>query len=102
MELSRGLGTKLQGRLFTDYFLLGGIRVTSEWLLSVAAPGEFGAFRDGVRERYESVSGYSEPNEAVTERDLICPVLELLGWADYLPQQGTVGNEDVPDLLSVP
>ena len=99
MELSRGLGTKLQGRLFTDYFLLGGIRVTSEWLLSVAAPGEFGAFRDGVRERFESVSGYSEPNEAVTERDLIWPVLELLGWADYLPQQGTAGNEDIPDLL---
>ena len=102
MELSRGLGTKLQGRLFTDYFLLGGIRVTSEWLLSVAAPGEFGAFRDGVRERYESVSGYSEPNEAVTERDLIWPVLELLGWADYLPQQGTAGNEDIPDLLLFP
>ena len=60
MELSRGLGTKLQGRLFTDYFLLGGIRVTSEWLLSVAASGEFVAFRDGVRERFESVSGYSE------------------------------------------
>ena len=102
MELSRGLGTKLQGRLFTDYFLLGGIRVTSEWLLSVAAPGEFGAFRDGVRERYESVSGYSEPNEAVTERDLIWPVLELLGWADYLPQQGTMGNEEIPDLLLFP
>ena len=102
MELSRGLGTKLQGRLFTDYFLLGGIRVTSEWLLSVAAPGEFEAFRDGVRERYESVSGYSEPNEAVTERDLIWPVLELLGWADYLPQQGTVGNEEIPDLLLFP
>ena len=92
----------MQGRLFTDYFLLGGIRVTSEWLLSVAAPGEFGAFRDGVRERYESVSGYSEPNEAVTERDLICPVLELLGWDDYLPQQGTAQNEDIPDLLLFP
>ena len=92
----------MQGRLFTDYFLLGGIRVTSEWLLSVAAPGEFGAFRDGVRERYESVSGYSEPNEAVTERDLIWPVPELLGWADYLPQQGAAGNEDVPDLLLFP
>ena len=76
--------------------------MTSEWLLSVAAPGEFGAFRDGVRERYESVNGYSEPNEAVTERDLICPVLELLGWDDYLPQQGTAQNEDIPDLLLFP
>ena len=92
----------MPGRLFADYFLSGGIRVTSEWLLSVAAPGEFGAFRDGVRERYESVSGYNEPNEAVTERDLIWPGLELLGWADYLPQQGTAGNEDVPDLLLFP
>ena len=92
----------MPGRLFTDYFLSGGIRVTSEWLLSVAAPDEFEAFRDGVRERYELVSGYNEPNEAVTERDLIWPVLELLGWADYLPQQGTVGNEDIPDLLLFP
>ena len=92
----------MQGRLFTDYFLNDGIRATDEWLVSVAAPGEFGAFRDGVRERYESVSGYSEPNEAVTERDLICPVLELLGWDDYLPQQGTAQNEDVPDLLLFP
>ena len=75
--------------------------MTSEWLLSVAGPGEFGAFRDGVRERYESVSGYSEPNEAVTERDLICPVLELLGWDDYLPQQGTAQNEGHPGPAAV-
>ena len=81
----------MQGRLFTDYFLNDGIRVTTdEWLVSVAAPGELrGVQGTALRERYESVSGYSEPNEAVTERDLICPVLELLGWDDYLPQQGT-------------
>ena len=47
------------------------------------------SFRDGVRERYESLSGSADPNEAVTEQELIRPVLELLGWADYLPQQGT-------------
>ena len=39
------------------------------------------------------------PNEAVTEQELIRPVLELLGWADYLPQQGTTRNEDIPDYL---
>ena len=92
----------MPGRLFTDYFLNGGIRVTSEWLVSAAAQAEFDAFSDGVRQRFETVSGYSEPNEAVTERDLIWPVLELLGWADYLPQQGAAGNEDVPDLLLFP
>ena len=59
----------MPGRLFTDYFLNGGIRVTSEWLASVAAQAEFDSFRDGVRERYEAVSGYSEPNEAVMKRD---------------------------------
>ena len=92
----------MPGRLFTDYFLNGGIRVTSEWLVSAAAQAEFDAFSDGVRQRFETVSGYSEPNEAVTERDLIWPVLELLGWDDYLPQQGAAGNEDVPDLLLFP
>ncbi len=30
---------------------------------------------------------------------MIRPVLELLGWADYLPQQGTTRNEDIPDYL---
>ena len=92
----------MPGRLFTDYFLNDGIRVTPEWLVSAAAPAELEAFGNGLRQRFETVSGYSEPNEAVTERDLICPVLELLGWADYLPQQGSARNEDIPDLLLFP
>ena len=49
--------------------------------------------------RYETLSGYQEPAEAVTEQELIRPVLELLGWTDYLPQQGAARNEDIPDLL---
>ena len=39
------------------------------------------------------------PNEATTEQFLIRPVLELLGWTEYLPQQAAVGNEDIPDHL---
>ena len=35
----------------------------------------------------------------MTEQEIIRPVLELLGWADYLPQQGSSGNEDIPDNL---
>ena len=46
-----------------------------------------------------SPSVYQNPNEAVTEHELIRPVLELLGWTDYLPQQGAARNEDIPDLL---
>ena len=60
------------------------------------------SFRDGVGERYESLSGSADPNEAVTEQELIRPVLELLGWADYLPQQPTRLHEDVPDHLLFP
>ena len=29
-------------------------------------------------------------------------MLELLGWDDYLPQQGTARNEDIPDHLLFP
>ena len=88
----------MQGRLFTDYFLSDGIRATAEWR-GLASSDEFAAFRDGARRRFDLARGFSEPNEAVTERELIWPVLELLGWADYLPQQGAARNEDVPDLL---
>ena len=38
----------------------------------------------------------------MTEQELIRPVLELLGWSDYLPQQGVARNEDIPDLLLFP
>ena len=68
----------------------------------MSSPAEFEAFSSGVRERYESFTGYSQPNEAVTEQDLIEHVLRLLGWGDYLPQQGSARNEDIPDLLLFP
>ena len=59
-------------------------------------------FQGGLIEIFESFQGYRQPNEAVTEQELIRPVLELLGWADYLPQQGAARNEDIPDLLLFP
>ena len=92
----------MPGHLFTEYFLTEGIRATDEWQASVSDAEAFDAFRDGVRQRYEALSLASEPNEAVTEQELIRPVLELLGWADYLPQQGAARNEDIPDLLLFP
>ena len=87
----------MPGQLFTEYFLTDGIKATAEWRESVSAVGEFGSFRDGVRERYGVLMRLDSPNEAVTEQEIIRPVLELLGWADYLPQQGASGNEDIPD-----
>ena len=89
----------MPGQLFTHYFLTDGIKATAEWKASVARPEAFVAFRDGVRQRYEALSRSADPNEAATEQDLIRPVLDLLGWADYLPQQGSIRNEDIPDHL---
>ncbi len=92
----------MPGQLFTDYYVTEGIRDTDEWKHSVSSPGAFEAFSSGLRERYESFTGYSQPNEAVTEHDLIEHLLRLLGWRDYLPQQGSTRNEDIPDLLLFP
>ena len=89
----------MPGHLFTEYFLTEGIRATPEWRESVASANAFESFRDGVRERYGALSGSVDPNEAVTEQELIRPVLEMLGWTDYLPQQGAARNEDIPDHL---
>ena len=90
----------MPGHLFADYFLTRASHAGVEGL--AADPERFAAFRDGVRRRYEALSGSADPNEAVTEQELIRPVLELLGWDDYLPQQGAARNEDIPDLLLFP
>ena len=52
-----------------------------------------------IGQAYERFSSLHQPNEAVTEQDLIRPVLGLLGWTDYLPQQGAAGHKDVADHL---
>ena len=92
----------MPGRLFTHYFLTDGVKGTAEWRDSADRPEAFAAFRDGVLSRYEALGRFHDPNEAVTEQELIRPVLELLGWADYLPQQGAARNEDIPDFLLFP
>ena len=89
----------MSGQLFTQYFLTDGIVTTAEWSSSVTDPAEFDKFRDGIRMRYEALNRSADPNEAVTEQDLIRPVLELLGWMNILPQQGTSRNEEIPDHL---
>ena len=89
----------MAGQLFTYYFLTEGIQATSEWRASTARPEAFAGFRSDLLDRYQALSGFQDPNEAVTEQELIRPVLELLGWTDYLPQQGIARNEDIPDLL---
>ena len=89
----------MPSHLFTHYFLTDGIKATAEWRSSLSRSKEFAAFREGVARHYDALSRSADPNEAETEQDLIRPVLELLGWADYLPQQGVARNEEIPDHL---
>ena len=86
----------MTGQLFTQYFLTDGIRTTPEW--EAVAP-RLAAFRRDLGQTYEPFTSLHQPNEAVTEQDLIHPVLASLGWTDYLPQQAAAGHEDVPDHL---
>ena len=89
----------MTGQLFTHYFLTEGVRETPEWRESLRTPEALAGFRASVAERFASISRFSAPNEAVTEEELIRPVLRLLGWTDYLPQQEAARGEDVPDHL---
>ena len=86
----------MSGQLFTQYFLTDGIHTTAEWESVGAA---FSEFRSAIAPLYDNFSVRANPNEAETEQDLIRPVLELLGWSDYVPQQGTAQHEQVPDHL---
>ena len=86
----------MSGQLFTQYFLTDGIRDTQEWSETT---GAFDQFRQKLAWHWESFRAYHEPNESTTEQDLIRPTLDALGWVDYLPQQGTQRNEDIPDHL---
>ena len=86
----------MSGQLFTQYFLTDGIRSTPEWESSDAAFSEFSAT---VARLYSDFRHRAQPNEAETEQDLIRPLLDALGWDDYLPQQSATGGEDIPDHL---
>ena len=89
----------MPGQLFTQYFLTEGIKGTDDWKSSASQPEVFADFKDKIRQPIDALSQSVEPNEATTEQDLIRPILESLGWTDYLPQQGASGGEDIPDHL---
>ena len=91
------------GQLFTQDFLLHGIRETPVWkALDERAVAVFVAQLHAVFLPYSVDSVLSE---AITEDEIIVKVLGLLDWQDlYLRQATTSGarREDVPDLLLFP
>ena len=89
----------MPGQLFTQYFLTDGIKATPEWKRSVAGPEAFSAFHEAAGQRLGDFRHATHLHEATTEQELVRPLLEALGWRDYLPQQGSSGHEDIPDHL---
>jgi hypothetical protein len=90
----------MQGQLFTQDFLLRGVRDTPP--CQEFSEESFAAFRKALATIYTACSSASVINEASTEQDIIAPVPVELGWgADTLPQQNLSGKrrEDVPDTL---
>ena len=66
------------GLLMTEYFLVEGIQKVAAWKNPDAA--RFAAFCEGVRRGAGAVSESARVNESNTERRLIFPMLDLLGW----------------------
>ena len=89
----------MPGQLFTEYFLSEGIQATPEWREAVEDPADLLEFKKSLSGRIHRLAQFSDPNESLTEQDLVRPAFDLLGWTDYLPQQGVARNEDIPDHL---
>jgi hypothetical protein len=92
----------LNGGLFTRDFLLQGIQDAAAWArLDNAGLVDVRKHLDVL---FANFGKLKNPNEAETEKELIWPVLEALGWVDMLVQQNLSAKrrDDVPDALLFP
>ena len=89
----------ISGNLFTRDYLLEGITRSEPW--AALAESEVTNLKAGLLKHAQSLLAINKPNEAQTEKVLIYPVLELLGWSDVEVQQilSTKGRKQVPDAL---
>lgn len=92
----------LKGSLFTREYLIEGICQSEEW--RNLDDSIIKNFRNQLLEIFDTFPISGNPLEATTEDDLIKPIIEALGWNDYLTQQTTArkGRADVPDFLLFP
>ncbi len=88
-----------QGGLFSDGYLGEAITESDDW--QAFDDATLYALEAGLTEIFSRFPTESAPNESQTEDDLIWPVLELLGWTEWLRQQNLSfrGRGDVPDGL---
>jgi hypothetical protein len=92
----------LDGGLFTRDFLIEGIRDTPAWM--ALDDGIVTVARDRCNALFASFGKLRNPTEPETEKDLIWPLLEVLGWSDMLVEQNlsVKRRDDVPDGLLFP
>ncbi|MBU2583110.1 MAG: Eco57I restriction-modification methylase domain-containing protein [Alphaproteobacteria bacterium] len=89
----------LAGSLFTRDYLLEGIARTDQW--KALKDKDFQDANARLHQLFATFAKNARPNEAETEKDLIYPVLEVLGWSDISvqPNLSTKGRKQVPDAL---
>lgn len=89
----------IAGNLFTRDYLVDGIVKSDQW--SSLTDVEFAQIRADISQIFERFRKIHAPNEAQTERSLIYPILELLGWKEIEVQQNlsTRGRKQVPDAI---
>lgn len=89
----------LNGSLFTRDFLIEGMRGTDAWAGLDEATAA--AFRMRLESLLKAFGKMKIPTEAETEKELIWPLLEAIGWSDLSVQQNlsVKARDDVPDAL---
>ena len=89
----------ISGNLFTTDYLLEGITRSAQW--KALDDKTFDAQLAKFQKLAKTFQAHAKPNEAVTEKDFIYPVLEVLGWTEILvqPNLSTKGRKQVPDAL---
>ena len=93
----------MDGKLFSQDFLLDGIKTTPVW--EKLSDDALNNFIDDLKRIYAPLTADSQINEANTEADIIEKVLDLLGWRDLTLKQVTATStrrDDVPDFLLLP
>lgn len=87
------------GLLFSDYFLRSGVEDLPEWRAQTA--DRIAASRRAIDAVVDALTQAANPNESVTERLALEPLLDHLGWTARLTQQSLspTGRSDVPDYL---
>lgn len=90
----------MDGKLFSQDFLLDGIKTTPVW--EALSDDALNVFTNDLKRIYAPLTADSQLNESNTEADIIERVLDLLGWQDLTLKQVTATStrrEDVPDFL---